>query len=488
MTEEKRTRISEIDFKKNDNLTSENEKIKENQNDNKEIDLEEKDIEIKKETNASDEKKSVKGKKIKSREERRIELMIEAKYRKKEKEKELELEKHKKELEEHKKTEINKHKKELEEHKKKAEIEIKKKHNSAVFFNILLLLIIALIFIFGKLIFDDYKKNISLEEKNNKVQVEKEKKELFNKIFSSESKKEYLYNNNLLTAKSAGIFLIKKNKDNIDEKETLYLKNEKEKVSLASVTKLMTIAVAMEKMNGKDIIINKKSISEEGNSGLVEGEKFKIKDLASLTLIVSSNDGARAISESFENISSSRDDFISEMNNKASELNMDETIFFSESGLDAATRVGGAYSNVLDIEKLVYYFYNKYPEISKNSATYRKNIFSDKIKHSLKNTDKLLKDDDSFILSKTGYTDLTGGNLVTVYEIDENSKIITVVLKSTKNDRFVDTRIMINTVKEYLEKVKGITKKEEERKKEEKEKKITDKITDFFDYIKKYYF
>ena len=49
-----------------------------------------------------------------------------------------------------------------------------------------------------------------------------------------------------------------------------------------------------------------------------------------------------------------------------------------------------------------------------------------------------------FIGAKTGYTDLAGGNLVAVFDIDIGHPLIAVVLGSTEEGRFTDIETLIN--------------------------------------------
>ncbi len=365
------------------------------------------------------------------------------------------------------KEEIEKIEKEKEEHKKKIEQEKEEFinfHKAEVIFEnkikqrsfFIKIIIFSIIFfaigILTKSLVDYFQKT-ELEKQNRKVlTVKLQEKEIFKEILKEESKKKNIKNGiekKGLISNSFGVFLISL-ENGVEKKTEIFSKNKDEKVSLASVTKLMSTIVALEKDKNKDIVITKKALQEFGDSGLFNNEIFKIKDLITLMLSISSNDAARAISESYDNTQNSRKNFISKMNKKAEEIGMDKTLFFSESGLDVNGLVGGAYSSVSDLEKLIFYFYKKYPKVAKRTTKFKDVIFSKTNRHVVRNTNILLKDDNNFLLSKTGYTDLTGGNLVTIYKIDEKNKIIIIVLNSTKEGRFEDTKIIINTVKKYL--------------------------------------
>ncbi len=315
---------------------------------------------------------------------------------------------------------------------------------------------------FGISFYVDYQKNQNKIEIKNKQIVKKENdKDLFKKILLNieDNQNNNLRGDNLnkkvdnlFIAKSIGVFLI-------DEKEnlikTLYLKNPDKKLSLASITKIMTAIIALEKMNNKKIKITKYDLNEYGDNGLVENEVFSVENLVKFMLMVSSNDAARAIAMSYNNTKNSRNDFVKEMNKKADELKMDHTLFFSESGLDTTNNVGGAYSTILDLKKMIYYFYKKYSNISKYTSVFKRTIKSDKKNHILINTNKLLKSDiyNRYIFSKTGYTDLTGGNLVTIYSANNRYKVMIIVIGSTKKGRFFDVDKIVQNIPKYLKKM-----------------------------------
>ena len=76
----------------------------------------------------------------------------------------------------------------------------------------------------------------------------------------------------------------------------LYAHNEEAQLPLASIAKLMTVIVAYEEIPLQSIItITLKDLDAEGDSGLLEGERWKLEDILGFTLMVSSNDGARAL-------------------------------------------------------------------------------------------------------------------------------------------------------------------------------------------------
>jgi D-alanyl-D-alanine carboxypeptidase len=69
---------------------------------------------------------------------------------------------------------------------------------------------------------------------------------------------------------------------------------------------------------------------------------------------------------------------------------------------------------------------------------------SDGVVHTFANTDLDVTHIPDPLLSKTGYTDLAGGNLVVVYDAGINHPIAVVVLGSTENGRFTDVQQLVN--------------------------------------------
>lgn len=113
----------------------------------------------------------------------------------------------------------------------------------------------------------------------------------------------------------------------------LFGKDEHEKRRIASITKIMTAVLAIESGKMKDTVkISKRAIQAEGSSiYLKEGQKVSLEDLTYGLMLRSGNDAAVAIAE---HIGGSLEGFIFMMNQKASELGMENTNFQNPHGLD----------------------------------------------------------------------------------------------------------------------------------------------------------
>ena len=140
-----------------------------------------------------------------------------------------------------------------------------------------------------------------------------------------------------------------------DTGQVLSAKKQDEQISIASLTKMMTVLLAIENSSSlnQTVTITNEMIDglyEEQASvaGYVNGDTATVLDLCYAAAIPSAADAANAlaiqIGGSFEN-------FYQMMNDKATQLGMDHTVFKSAHGLDRE----GQYSTVEDVSKLLRY-------------------------------------------------------------------------------------------------------------------------------------
>jgi D-alanyl-D-alanine carboxypeptidase (penicillin-binding protein 5/6) len=168
---------------------------------------------------------------------------------------------------------------------------------------------------------------------------------------------------------------------------------------------------------------------------------------------MSSNDGASAIASvagaeilhaTTTDALQSKKMFIQKMNDKARAIGLDDTHFSNESGLDVGSMTAGATGSARDMAILFEYVFRKYPELF-TSTTYAHMTLSSQsnVVHHVLNTNQDVARISGVIGSKTGYTDLAGGNLVVVVDIGINHPVIIAVLGSTRDGRFSDTEQLI---------------------------------------------
>jgi D-alanyl-D-alanine carboxypeptidase (penicillin-binding protein 5/6) len=259
-----------------------------------------------------------------------------------------------------------------------------------------------------------------------------------------------VFNDTELRAKSAIVW-------DVEKQRVLFNKNADEQLPLASVTKLMTALVAYEILDPEKIItVPEDAIKTDGDSGLRAGEAFTVQDLTDLTLIVSSNDGATALSTIAGDAIGAEADaeavFVRAMNLRAEELGLSETYFKNSTGLDVSETMAGAYGSARDVALLTEFMLTTVPDALALTNSNVTTIKSDSGEYHLaKNTNEVAGTIQGLIASKTGYTRLAGGNLAIAFNAGLNRPIIVVVLGSSQEGRFSDTLDLIERTRTYIE-------------------------------------
>ncbi len=208
---------------------------------------------------------------------------------------------------------------------------------------------------------------------------------------------------------------------------------------IASVTKLMTAVVALEKIGAdQEVIISQAAIDTEGDSGsFTLGEVFTVSDLIKAMMTVSSNDAAAALADF---IGTPR--FFDLMQEKAYELGMTDTSFIDATGLSYLNQ-----STAEDVATLVDYVYKTYPvifEVSRKAS----NTITERggYSRSLKNIN-VFAGTTGFEGGKTGFTDESKGNLVSLFSYQGKTYILIVF---GTEDRFAETRKLLSWMKTAL--------------------------------------
>lgn len=239
----------------------------------------------------------------------------------------------------------------------------------------------------------------------------------------------------------------------VNKQKALYSFNEEAQLPLASLSKLMTALTAVELLSESAVVtIERDSLNEEGDSGLFVDEKWKLRDLLDFTLLVSSNDGADAIASAAGFLESNFSDdilerknaFAQKMNEKANEIGLTQTYFINSTGLDISVAASGGYGSARDIALLLEYIILNNPQIVDATRYSELKISSlNNIEHIAKNTNDAVNSIPGLIASKTGFTNLAGGNLVIAFDAGINHPIIVSVLGSTEDGRFIDVEKLV---------------------------------------------
>lgn len=243
---------------------------------------------------------------------------------------------------------------------------------------------------------------------------------------------------NALTAKSAVLY-------ELGTGRILYQKNAHEQLPLASLTKLMSIEIVLSlKPSDTPVQITRNDIAPDGDSGLRVGQTIMLGDLIKLAIVASSNDAMEAAAASIGA------GFIDKMNAAAAAKGLTKTHFFNVTGLDINTKASGAYGSAYDVARLAAFFYSDHPDFFEMTTRADVSIDQDGKALKAKATAVPLQNIPGFVAAKTGYTELAGGNLVAVFDLEPGHTVIAAVLGSTRDGRFSDVDTIIKTARKEL--------------------------------------
>lgn len=227
---------------------------------------------------------------------------------------------------------------------------------------------------------------------------------------------------------------------NLSQNKKIYGRNDKVMMPIASLAKIMTVVLALNNHNEGEVrSITLDAIREVGDFGLLANEKWKIEDLAILTLLVSANDGAYTLASSA--------DFLENMNSKARKIGAENTLFVNFTGLDIDLNTAGALASAEDVNVMAMYAIRAYPEIFYATRTPEINLTSESgFVHNIKNTNVIINKIPNLLFSKTGFTEVAGGNLTVIFKNSRGEKIAVTVLGSTFEGRFTDMEKLVNVL------------------------------------------
>lgn len=193
-----------------------------------------------------------------------------------------------------------------------------------------------------------------------------------------------------------------------DSGQVLYAKNEHEKMQVASITKLMTVLLTLERTQkgtlklDDEFIATEHACSMEGSQAFLdEGSAYTVKELLKSVIVASANDSAALLAEG---IAGSESGFVKLMNEKAKQLKMNNTLYANATGLPATEQYSTAYDTATILKQV-----GKYDIYNQDSK-----IWMDKFVHpsgretELVNTNRLIKYYAPTVSGKTGFTDEAG--------------------------------------------------------------------------------
>jgi D-alanyl-D-alanine carboxypeptidase len=225
--------------------------------------------------------------------------------------------------------------------------------------------------------------------------------------------------------------------------KVLYAKNADAQLPLASLTKLLTVYAAFAELSPTTpITIPEDATKLEAPHAFNAGQIFSLSDLARLTLTASLNDGAAAIASA--TAARQNDGQAVMLANAASALALTQTYAVNGSGLDVSPSLSGGYGSAYDLARLAGAVVKTAPAVAlATTEGSAQAVSAGGTSYTVKNTDPMVNGIPRLLLSKTGYTDLAGGNLALVFDAGLMHPIAVIVLGSSKNERFTDGTALV---------------------------------------------
>ena len=214
----------------------------------------------------------------------------------------------------------------------------------------------------------------------------------------------------------------------INEKKIVLSKNENEILPLASLSKVVSLSAYLEftkNNNLKDIDIKKKELIDK-------------------ILIESSNDAMNILGKEFKFFY--KKDLIEETNIFLKSKEINNMQFVNLTGLDLDKEKPSNLGSAKSIAEVYIYFYENYNFLFQDTKF-------DKI-GKLENTNKDSDKTFGLLSSKTGFTDIAGGNLIIISSPTPDKKYILVVLGSSREGRFSDIK-KLNNILPFLPKMQA---------------------------------
>lgn len=224
--------------------------------------------------------------------------------------------------------------------------------------------------------------------------------------------------------------------------EVIYEKNAHERMPPASVTKVMTMLLIVEAIDSGELSLSDTVTASERAASfggscvyLEEGEKMSVDEMLKCIAVVSANDCAVAMAE---HMCGTEQSFVARMNERASELGMNNTHFTNCTGLfDDDEHYTTAYDIALMSRELISH------ELIKNYTT----IWMDSIRNGefgLSNTNKLVYYYDGCTGLKTGFTSLAMYCLSATAMRDGVEYIAVIMHAESVEKRNADAKTLLN--------------------------------------------
>ncbi len=221
----------------------------------------------------------------------------------------------------------------------------------------------------------------------------------------------------------------------------LFEKNANEQRACASITKVMTLLLVMEaiedgKISYDEIVTTSEHAKSMGGSDiwLEVGEQMTVDEMIKATAVASANDAAVALAE---HLCGTEDEFVAQMNVRAKELGMENTVFKNCNGLDEEGHLTTAYDVAIMSCELM-----KHEKIFDYTTIWIDTLRGGETQ--IVNTNKLLKSYNGITGLKTGTTGDAGSCITATATRDGLSLCAVVLGSSTGTERFKDAATLLD--------------------------------------------
>lgn len=206
---------------------------------------------------------------------------------------------------------------------------------------------------------------------------------------------------------------------------------------IASLTKIMTVAVALERYKPDDLVtITEEAFNVEGAKvPLLLGDRVTVQELVTACIVRSGNDAAVALAA---HAPGGTAQFVGWMNEKAVVLGLKGTHFANPMGFDAPDHFGTA----ADLFTLVRYTLETHPQLRTVAPLTETQVRGAMKMYTIRSTNELLGDSVLQVLGlKTGTTEGAGQSLITLIKTPDGRELLSVMLGSS--NRFAETKMLL---------------------------------------------
>ncbi len=229
-----------------------------------------------------------------------------------------------------------------------------------------------------------------------------------------------------------------------DSGTVVYAKNERERLPIASMCKIMTLLLSFEAAESGAISYDEQITVSDNAAGMGGSQVFlqanlqyPAKQLMKSVAVCSANDSCVALAE---RISGSEAAFVDRMNERAKQLGAEDTLFANCTGLPQEPQYSCAKDVSLMLRELL--GHRKYYEFSK--------VWLEDFSHpdgrttTMTNTNKLIRFYDGCDGGKTGFTNQAGFCLAATAKRGETRLVSVVIGAESSEKRFEGVKNMLN--------------------------------------------